>query len=155
MMQQSPCILKHSMDHIGTYHSEKRQTIKANLIIQREGACDERFSFLSSTSYSLFRSCSNSMWTLLVQNPCSFFISRISIIVPARISRNNKGIKDTNNNDVRLFWYVTGLVRQTTTNHIKNSQKKAIGKAANVFPTFIFIISLWDEALSSWYKLFL
>jgi len=39
----------------------------------------------------------------LVQNPCSFFISRISIIVPARISRNNKGIKDTNNNDVRLF----------------------------------------------------
>jgi hypothetical protein len=30
---------------------------------------------------------------------------------------------------------------------VKTNQKKAMGKAANTFPTFIVIIPLWNEAV--------
>ena len=127
---------------------QKKQTIKTKLIIQWDGSYDEHFSFLISTSYSLFHLFSNFIYTLLVQNPGSFFICRINSIVPVTIRRSNNGIKDGNNNDNKLFWDVTGLVRQTTTKHIKNIQKKAIGKTANTCPIFIFNIPLNIQRLS-------
>lgn len=52
---------------------------------------------ISSSAYVL------ALLMLLAQNPGSFFICRTSIIVPARIIMNNTGMKDTNNQVVRLF----------------------------------------------------